>query len=278
MSLTVQDGLNGLTQYFRNAGIENPARDARLLLAHVLGVDPGRMTLLVRDLLSEDVLEAAYAKAAARKDRRPMSHITGARDFYGRRFLVDERVLDPRPETECLIEAALRQPFHEVLDLGTGSGCILLSLLAERPEATGIGTDISAAALEVAQRNADALGVVARCALMESNWFDSVGGEYDLIVSNPPYIAVSEIAELAPELAYEPRMALTDEGDGLGAYRIIVPGAPAHLRAGGRLMVEIGWTQGHMVAGMFAEAGFTDVQILPDLDGRDRVIKGVWPG
>ena len=164
-----------------------------------------------------------------------------------------------------------------MLDLGTGSGCILLSLLAERPLATGLGTDLSPAALEVAAQNAEALGVAKRTKLMQSDWFANVAGRHDLILSNPPYIAASEMPELAPELAHEPRLALTDEGDGLSAYRAITAGAGAHLVPGGWLMVETGWTQGAQVAAMVRQAGFEEVHLRPDLDGRDRVVLGRWP-
>lgn len=276
MSLTVQDGLRGLTAHLHDNDIPNPAKEARLLLAHVLDVAPDRMTLIAGDPLSEGQLEQAYAQGSRRRSE-PMSHILGYREFWGRRFHVDHRVLDPRPETECLIEAALAVPFNDVLDLGTGSGCILVTLLAERPSATGIGVDASEVALEVAAQNADQQGVADRCGFEVSNWFDAVGGTVDLIVSNPPYIALDEMAGLEPELSHEPRMALTDEGDGLSCYRIIAAGGPAYLNAGGWLMVEIGPTQARAVVAMFEAAGLRDVGIRHDLDGRDRVILGQKP-
>ena len=258
----------------RVAGIDDPARDARLLMAHVLGVVPGRLTLHLQDEVDEAARAAFSDLVKERQARRPLSHLLGRRQFYGREFIVTPKVLDPRGDTETLIAAALSEPFKKVLDLGTGSGCILLTLLAEKGSATGTGTDVSGAALAVAERNAAALGVAGRCAWIESDWFTAVGGEFDLIVSNPPYIAAEEMAGLAPELSHEPREALTDESDGLSAYRVITAGARAHLRPGGRLMVEIGWTQGRQVSEMFTNAGFSDVDILPDLDGRDRVVWG----
>ncbi|MDQ2091271.1 peptide chain release factor N(5)-glutamine methyltransferase [Marimonas arenosa] len=277
MSGTVQQGLTALSRYFRKAGLDTPLTDARRLLAHVLKVDPGRLIVIAEDPLPDADLERAFILAARRKDRRPMSHILGGRMFYGRWFEVTADVLDPRPETETLIEAALKQPYSEVLDLGTGSGAIIVTLLAERPQATGVGTDLSAAALKVADRNARALQVADRVVFLESDWFAAVGGKFDLIVSNPPYIAQSEMETLAPELAFEPRQALTDEGDGLSAYRTIAGGAPTHLVPGGRLMVEIGPTQGVDVAEMFRAAGLENVTVLPDLDGRDRVVVGEMP-
>ncbi|WP_371224031.1 peptide chain release factor N(5)-glutamine methyltransferase [Roseovarius sp. 2305UL8-3] len=275
--MNVQDALAIGVEMLRGVGIDDPVRDARKLMAACLGIEQGRLTLHLHEEL-EAVPEAVFfADISERREGKPISQLLGWRDFYGYRFELGPEVLDPRPDTETLVDAALSQPFSEVLDLGTGSGCILLTLLAERPEAIGIGTDISASALALAHINSSALEVENRCALIESNWFDAVGGRYDLIVSNPPYIAVREMADLQPELSYEPRIALTDERDGLSAYRIIVPGAGAHLVPGGRLLVEIGWQQGAAVSEMFKAAGFDAITVIPDLDGRDRVVSGVWP-
>lgn len=259
-------------------GVPDAGRDARRLLAHVLKVQPGRLTLFLPEDVAAD-LEANYNALIERRCARvPVSHLTGRRLFYGRDFLVTPEVLDPRPETETLIEAALALPFERVLDLGTGSGCILLTLLAEREQAQGVGIDLSSAALTVAQRNRNALGLETRAALEAGSWFEPLGGQqerFDLIVSNPPYIALDEMPDLSPEVReYEPRLALTDEADGLTAYRMIATGAAAHLTDGGRLMVEIGPTQGAAVAGMMVSSGFSKVTVIPDLDGRDRVVWG----
>jgi release factor glutamine methyltransferase len=243
-------------------------------MAGALGVEAGRLTLMERDELNPVAVAEFQDSIRQRCEGVPVSHLLGWREFYGRRFEVNQDVLDPRPETEALIAEALREPFGKVLDLGTGSGCILLTLLAERPEASGVGTDLSPEALTVATRNAEGLGAAGRCALIESDWFVAVRGKYDLIVSNPPYIAAGEMAGLTRELSHEPRMALTDEADGLNAYRAIAAGAGAHLRPQGRLLVEIGWRQGAAVAALFEAAGFADVGVLPDLDGRDRVVAG----
>lgn len=256
------------------AGIQDAAGDARRLLAEAAGVPRDRLTLSLPEDASSEVRQAFDRLIARRCRRVPVSHLLGWRDFYGRRFGITGDVLDPRPETETLVEAALADPFATVLDLGTGSGCILLSLLAERGGASGTGTDISQAALAVAGRNAEALGLSGRCRLDVSDWFGAVEGWFDLVVSNPPYITADEMAGLQPELAHEPRIALTDEGDGLSAYRRIAAGAGTHLASGGRLMVEIGWWQGAAVAQIFAEAGLEEVTVLPDLDGHDRVVWG----
>ncbi|MDJ1007489.1 MAG: peptide chain release factor N(5)-glutamine methyltransferase [Paracoccaceae bacterium] len=221
----------------------------------------------------------AFAEAIRRRAaREPVSHILGFREFWNGRFRVTPAVLDPRPETETLVALALEEPFARVLDLGTGSGAIIVSLLAERPEATGVGTDISPEAVLVAGENAAALGVADRLILPLSDWWADVGGRYDLIVSNPPYIAASEMAALAPEVRdHEPRGALTDEGDGLGAYRAIAEAVFAHLEPGGRLLLEIGPTQARSVAALVSEAGLIEIAVHPDIDGRDRVLAARRP-
>ena len=260
------------------AGVPDPARDLRHLFLHALAVagQPVARHHLAEVLarpVPDAVAEALAEAVAARIRRQPVSQITGRRAFWTHEFRVTPDVLDPRPETEALIAAALDLPWRSVLDLGTGSGAILVSLLAARPGAVGTGTDLSPAALAVARGNAEAIGVSA--AFIESDWFSAVSGRFDLIVSNPPYIAAEEMPGLAPEVRdWEPRVALTDEGDGLSAYRAICAGAGAHLSPGGHLLVEIGAAQGAAVADLMRRAGLEGVRILPDLDGRDRVVCG----
>ncbi|EKE45813.1 modification methylase, HemK family protein [Oceaniovalibus guishaninsula JLT2003] len=253
------------TATLRAAGIDDPLRDARRLLDWAM---QGRAETL--DKAQADRFEAAIRE---RVSGRPVARIVGRRAFWKDVFIVTDAVLDPRPETETLVELALAAPFDRVLDLGTGSGCILLSLLRDRAGATGIGTDISEDALNVAQSNAAALGVKDRAEFRKADWFRGVEGRFDLIVSNPPYIAASEMADLAPEVQHhDPRTALTDGADGLSAYRAIAHGALAHLMPAGRILVEIGAGQGASVTDIFTSAGWTDVTLHPDLDGRDRVV------
>jgi release factor glutamine methyltransferase len=222
-----------------------------------------------------DVFDRLVTRRAARE---PLSHLLGYRDFYKHRFDVSPDVLDPRPDTETLVEVALGTTFDRVLDLGTGSGCILLSLIAERRSAMGVGTDLSDAALGVAARNAEKLGIAHQVSFIASDWFAAVDGSFDLIVSNPPYIAVDEMGGLQPEVReYEPRMALTDEGDGLACYRTIIADAPAYLAKRGHLMVEIGPTQAGAVTAMMVAEGFAEIRVVQDLDGRDRVVSGQKP-
>ena len=259
-------------------GVPDAGRDARLLLAHSAGVDSSRLTLLAPESLAPEVLDRFETAIARRLERAPVAQIVGERAFWGRKFRVTPDVLDPRPETETLVALALKESFSRALDLGTGSGCILVTLLAERPAAKGTGTDVSERALLVAGENAERHGVADRIVLPLSDWFDDVGGRYDLMVSNPPYVSGEEMLDLAPELAHEPRIALTDEADGLSACRAIAAGAPRLLEPGGRLLVEIGEGQAAQATGLFRGAGFAEVAAHPDLDGRDRVISGRKPG
>ena len=271
--MTAAEALAAAAARLSAAGVEGAARDARWLLAHVMGCDPGAVAARLSDPLPPGALGAFEAAVTARAARQPVAQITGRREFWGRPFRVTPDVLDPRPDTEALVALALAEPFATVLDLGTGSGCLLVTLLAEGPAATGIGTDVSEAALGVASANARALGVAARATVLRADWFGGVSGRFDLIVSNPPYIAAAEMAGLAPEVRdWEPRGALTDGADGLSAYRAIAAGAGAHLAPGGRLIVEIGATQGPAVAAIFSAAGLASVEVHPDLEGRDRVV------
>lgn len=263
-------------------GVDDPARDARRLLAHALGVDASRITLMLADAVDPVAADRFDRLIDQRARRVPVSQLTGVRAFYGRDFLVTADVLDPRPDTEALVDAALENPIARVLDLGTGSGAIILTLLAETgAEVYGLATDLSRAALAVAMVNAGRLGVENRVKFHEGSWFAALPSgtaPFDLIVSNPPYITAAEMLDLAPEVAdFEPRMALTDEGDGLSCYRAITAQAMAHLTDGGRLMVEVGARQGAAVAQMLQAKGFADVTIRPDLDGRDRVVYGRKP-
>lgn len=267
-SMLLARGVRQLTE----AGVPDAPRDARRLLAHAAGVEAGRLTLILPEPVSVEA-EAEFAALLQRRcAREPVSHLIGTRMFYGRQFEVNRFVLDPRPETEILVEAALQRSFARVLDLGTGSGCILLTLLAEVPEAVGLGADLSAEAITVAERNAQALGLRERAQFVRSNWSDAIEESFDLLVSNPPYIALAEMPDLSPEVReFEPEMALTDGADGLEAYRAIAEGLHP-LRTGGDAFFEIGPTQGQAVKAIFDAKGFERIEIIKDLDGRDRVV------
>lgn len=271
--LTGAVALVAATRRLAEAGVPDPGRDARRLFSHSLGVEPGRLTLVLPEPVDGEKLAVFEALIERRCAREPVSHLTGSRAFYGRRFKVTRDVLDPRPETETLIEAALSEPFGHVLDLVTGSGCILLTLLAEMPDARGIGVDVSEAACAVARENAEALGLADRVHISVSDWVSRVEGMFDLVVSNPPYIARAEMADLAPEVRdWEPTGALTDGADGLSCYRAILAGVTEVLAPGGRLVMELGVGQAEAVGSLAVARGFAPIALIPDLDGRDRVI------
>ncbi|MEM1313125.1 MAG: peptide chain release factor N(5)-glutamine methyltransferase [Pseudomonadota bacterium] len=262
------------------AGVEDPGRDARLLLRWASGLEAAAFSARLGERAEAAEAARFAAGLAARAARRPLSQVTGRRAFWGRDFLVTPDVLDPRPETETLVAAALDGPLRDpagearVLDLGTGSGCILASLLADRPGATGLGVDRSRAALEVARRNAQALGVAARASWVEGDWFGGVRGRFDLVAANPPYVTAAQFDALAPEVRlWEPQGALTPGGDGLAAYRAIAEGLDAALAPGGRALLEFGAGQAAAVQAIFEAAGFAAAALHADLDGRARCIE-----
>jgi release factor glutamine methyltransferase len=280
---TVQRAFVEAVQKLREAGIETPELDARLLLCHAAGLTHEGFVARAWEALLPDVAARLDSLIERRVSCEPVSRITGAREFYGRSFLVHAGVLDPRPDTEILIEAALdlveragrrKEPLR-LLDLGTGTGCILLTLLAELPQARGLGTDLSLAALRLAEANAARLGVASRASFLRSDWLDGVSGEFDLIVANPPYIASAEIGRLAPEVAlHDPHLALDGGPDGLDAYRRIAAAAGQVLAPKGQILVEIGAAQGSVVTGLLREKGFLIEKDSPRLDlaGRPRVV------
>jgi release factor glutamine methyltransferase len=261
-----------------HGGIPHAARDARLLAAHVCEIDPSRVTLHEMDDIVEDVITRFNDAITQRLNHRPVSRIIGARQFWGRTFQITDDVLDPRGDTETLIAEALKYPVQRILDLGTGSGILGITLAAERLDAFVVMTDISKAALVVAKSNAKRHRVEDRIEFIQSDWFDSVNGKFDLIISNPPYIGENELAGLEPDVIdYDPMIALTPGGDGLAPYRIIAGQSQNYLNENGRVIVEIGHSQGCDVKDLFLQAGFGGVQILQDLDGKDRAIVAKHP-
>lgn len=274
MSRSVATLLRQAVERLAAAGVPDPQGDARRLMAHALQLG-GALPLPPAATVPDPGAQRAFARAvAARAARQPVSQILGRRMFWGHDFEVTRDVLDPRPETEALIAAALAQPFARVLDLGTGSGAILLTLLAERPAARGTGVELSAAALAVARRNAARLGVADRAELRPGDWCAGLAGRFDLVVSNPPYIAAAELPGLAPEVRdWEPAEALCPGGDGLGAYRAIAAGVAGLMAPDARLLLEIGPTQAAEVGLILSGNGLAPVALHRDLDGRPRVVE-----
>ena len=265
------------------AGIDNARFEARLLMAQASGFSTEQLIARGRDPAPAPAVETLRTLTARRVKREPMAYILGEREFWGLPFKVSPDVLVPRPDSETVIEAALslltdRSRPWRLLDLGLGSGCLLLTLLKEFPHATGLGLDASPAALAVAQANAEALGVADRATLVsgdwrEPDWIDRLAGPFDLIVSNPPYIEAATIDLLMPEVSrFEPRLALDGGADGLDAYRAISAEAPQLLAAEGRLLVEIGEGQALGITDIFASSGLQMATTLKDLGGIDRVL------
>lgn len=257
------------------AQLENGAQDAWLLLEDVFEISRGEYFLKEEEIVPEEKEEAYLKLIRERKKHIPLQQLTQKAYFYGLCFYVNDQVLIPRQDTECLVEEALKHMGREgkLLDMCTGSGCILLTLLHERPGYEGTGADISPSALKVARTNMELLGIKTR--LIESNLFDCIDGVYDIIVSNPPYIASDEIPRLMEEVRdHEPHLALDGKEDGLYFYREIVKQAGSYLKAGGWLCFEIGYDQGEAVKGLLEDAGYEQTAVRKDLAGLDRVVIG----
>jgi release factor glutamine methyltransferase len=278
---TIAAARKALTDTFRHAGIESPDADARLLIAEAL--DIGRTELMVNGdrAITKDQVKAIQSLAQRRLAREPVARILGRKEFWSLPLDITADVLVPRPETETIVEAALdfvvrgglRMEKLRILDIGTGSGALILALLHELAQAQGTATDISAAALAVARANAEKLDLASRCAFVQCNIADGVSGPFDLIVSNPPYIARADIAGLEPEVReYDPVLALDGGSDGLDAYRAIAHEATRLLAPGGRLFVELGAGQEQAVAALCADVGLKILAIRADLAGIPRAL------
>lgn len=258
------------------AGIEEAALDARLLLEDVCGTDRTALYAHGEQELNGGQEERYLEKIRHRAERIPLQHILGKTEFMGLTFKVNKDVLCPRPDTEILVEEVLKH-LHDgmrILDIGTGSGCILLSLLHYSNDCQGVGVDISEKALQVAKENAEKLSA-DRVSFIRSDLFDGVEGVFEIIVSNPPYIRSSEIEHLMPEVRdHDPRAALDGREDGLFFYREITKRAKGYLPGGGMLFYEIGYDQGEAVSRIMRDNGFREVEIIKDFSGLDRVVSG----
>ncbi|MEI7874149.1 MAG: peptide chain release factor N(5)-glutamine methyltransferase [Alphaproteobacteria bacterium] len=265
------------------AGIDNTRFEARLLLAHAAGVTIEWLVAHGGEAAPLAVAEALRELTARRIRREPMAYVVGEREFWGLPFKVSPAVLVPRPDSETLIEAALalipgRAEPWRILDLGVGSGCLLLTLLREFPNARGVGMDASAAALAVAEANAEALGVASRLRLVEGDWrqpgwVERLAGPFDLLVSNPPYVETAAIAGLMPDVArFEPHLALDGGPDGLVAYRAISGEAARLVVPGGRVLIEAGEGQAAEISALLSTEGFVPGRPWKDLGGIDRIV------
>jgi release factor glutamine methyltransferase len=268
------------------SGVATPELDARLLICHACAITHERFAAAPEREVSHEELERISLSAKRRRAREPVSRILGCREFWGLDFEIGPQTLDPRPDTETLVSAALElvrergnaEPLS-VLDLGTGSGCILISLLHELAFATGVGTDTSIQALELARANALRHGVARRAQFLCTSWQEGLGRSFDMVVANPPYIPTGDLAGLEPEVAlFDPRAALDGGRDGLDAYRNIIPSLHSILAPGGWAVFEIGEGQGEDVSAMFRVTGgdssFDEVRQWHDIAGRVRCVAG----
>ena len=278
---TIAATRHALADKFRQAGIDSAEADARLLMAFALGVDRAGLIANGERALTVEQAAAIDALAARRLKREPVARIFGHKEFWSLSLQVSPAVLVPRPETETVVEAALDAVARDarqmaqlrILDIGTGSGALLLALLSELPNAVGTATDISAAALDVARANAECSGVAGRCTFIACDIAAGVLGPFDLIVSNPPYVVHGEIASLPPEVRdYDPALALDGGADGLDAYRAIAAQARGPLAPGGKLIVELGAGQEAAVRVLFTKAGLAAAAVLNDLAGIPRAL------
>lgn len=263
--MRVAEALAAITARLACAGIEEPRREARLILAAANNTDAAGLLALA------EVPENFAPLLARRAAREPLAYILGRKEFWGLSFAVSPATLIPRPESETLIEAALALPAPKnILDLGTGTGCLLLACLHEFPAAYGIGVDISPAAAALARRNARVLGLLPRAAFMAGHWATAISQKFSLVLANPPYIPAAEMPALMPEVAgYEPATALAGGPDGLAAYREIMAALPSLLSPGGTAILELGAGQAEAVARLAAASGFS-CATRQDLSGHAR--------
>ena len=278
-SLTLRQALAAAGRDLAAANIEDPILDAALLLAHAVGGD--RLTL-IRD--GERTLDLSEAQAfagliTARAAGKPVSRLRGRREFWSLDLAIDEDVLDPRPDSETAVAAGLElladvDGAYRIADFGTGSGCLLLALLVERPGAWGIGVDISPPAARIARRNAEDLALSGRAHFITGDWGESLAPGFDLIVANPPYIPSADIAHLAPEVrCHDPALALDGGGDGMTAYRALAPGLKRLLKASGQAVLECGHDQAAGLAEVLVAAGLRFEGVHADLAGLDRCVR-----
>lgn len=276
----IAGAVNELTAAFEAAGLDTPRLDARILVGHAVQLEPSLLFARGERVLTDAEATLVRDFAARRTSFEPVSRITGHRGFWGLDFALTPDTLDPRPDTETVVNAVLARRLMfispRVLDLGTGSGCILLSILEGWPAASGVGVDLNPGAVTAATSNAERLGFARRAAFRQGNWCEGLNEHFDVIVSNPPYIADAEMAGLAPEVArFDPHLALAGGADGLAAYRALIPAAWAQLNQMGRLFLEIGAGQAPAVAQLLVAEGFSGLAEHRDLAGIVRCLEAV---
>jgi len=275
--LTIETARRKLRDSLQAAGVEFANLEASIILSLVTGLDRSGQILNPSQVLTKDNQANLDKYTERRLSGEPLDNIIGHREFFGLDFTVSKDVLSPRPETELLVDFVLERSEKndacKILDLGTGSGAITISILNARPKAVAVATDISKAALDVAKSNARTHGVEDRIVFKQTHWFDDISGQHDFIVSNPPYIDAVAMTELSKEVRdFDPELALSGGPDGLEAYRIIVGGVQNFLSPKGKFAVEIGFDQAGSVTKLFQQAGFEHINVVKDLAGHDRMV------
>ena len=262
----------------KEVGISDNARESKKILAFLTNNEYSNLNWINEFKISKELSFKFNALIEQRVSGEPVSRIIGKKLFFNSEFFVNKNVLDPRPETEAVVLVALEENFSTLLDLGTGTGCILISLLKERPNAVGVSVDISKECLIVAKINAKTNGVLDRVEFTQSDWFSNVNSKFDLIVSNPPYIGLSELDGLSREVKnFDPKVALFGGEDGLNCYKAIFNDVIHFLNPGGRFIIEVGYSQSSIVKKLFFNSGFTDIKVTKDLDHINRVVSGRLP-
>ncbi|MDR3450337.1 MAG: peptide chain release factor N(5)-glutamine methyltransferase [Alphaproteobacteria bacterium] len=263
----------------KEAGIDNAALDARLLAGHALGLDRAALLSQSERDLSEQEMRSMDALIMRRSAREPVGRILGHREFWGMDFALNEATLEPRPDSETLVEAAVKLAVSrkndalQILDLGTGTGCLLLALLHEFPNAAGLGIDLAPRAVEQATTNAATLGFASRATFQTGDWFTGLERKFDIIACNPPYIPAFDIAQLMPEVRdHDPFLALDGGTDGVTPYHLLIPVLPVFMNRGGIAAFEVGQGQAEEVVDLFLARGFSDIAAHKDLGGIERVV------
>jgi release factor glutamine methyltransferase len=255
------------------SGIEGGARDTRILTAYALGVPISDLSLKMNEQVSEKIIAKLEKLINRRINKEPISKILGRRDFWGRSFSINKNVLDPRGDTETLIDFVIEKPVKSVLELGTGSGAIAVTLACEWKDVHVTAIDISEDALLQAKINAEKFDVQNKIQFLKSDWFDAIDGIFDLIISNPPYIGLIEKETISDEvIKYDPEIALFAGNEGLDAYKRIIPNLAEYLKPDGFVVLEIGASQSNQVKNMMNAVGFANTKIVKDLSGKDRLI------
>ncbi len=276
----LSEALKTATLEFKLAGLDTPQLDARLLLQSVMAMDQSALIFASEQELTDEQAQKFNEFIKCRLMHRPVHRIVGEKEFWGMRLKISDAVLDPRADTECLVEAVLahldqqqgKNAEYRIADIGTGSGAIILALMGELPNAIGVASDISEEALKVAKHNAARHGLVARISFLQGSYLGPLSGRFDVIVSNPPYISTSDILALEPEVRdNDPQISLDGGGDGLDAYRALIGESAMLLKPKGRVFFEIGHDQASAIAQLASQSGWHDVRISKDYGGNDRI-------